>query len=401
MKRLTVRRLSVLLIVCMAVHPLAAQSFIPERDTSATSLFEYATKTPKHNKAFNLDLEMHATFNTLFAGGRFDEAAFRFNQIKLEATGEVNDRLFYWYRQSLNQSNRALELENMPESIEYALIGFRVTDRFTITAGKQPIDFGGFEYDLNPLEIYEYSDMNEYTACYFTGVSFAYQLTDAQEVRLQITDNRLGSMENTYGVLPEGIKKPKAPLYYTANWNSSYFDELLNLRYSFTAGEQAAGKWMYTAWAGQNIAAGALDFYFDVMYMRGALDQLGLLSEMGETEEEETNEPARPAMNTEYLSLVAEMNYRFHPKWNLFVKGAYETASIYKATDFYDKGSYRTSWCYQGGMEFFPMADDNLHIFLAGTGRAYSLSSRADALGASIDNTARLSLGFIYKLPLF
>lgn len=342
---------------------------------------------------------MHATFNTLFDGGRFDKAAFRFNQIKLEATGEASDRLFYWYRQSLNPNNRALKPEDLPESIEYAMIGFRLTDRFSITAGKQAIDLGGFEYDLNPLEIYEYSDMNELTDCYFTGVSLAYQLTDAQELRLQITNNRTGSMEDMYGVLPKGIKKPKAPLYYTANWNSSYFDELLNLRYSLTAGEQAEGKWLYTAWVGQNVMVGEVDFYFDVMYMRGALDQLGLLSEMGEPEDE--TETAHPAMNTEYLSLVAEANYRFHPKWNLFAKGAYETASIYKTTNFYEKGKYRTSWCYQGGMEFFPMADENLHIFLVGTGRAYNLTNRAYALGASIDNTARLSVGFIYKLPIF
>ncbi|EKC73535.1 hypothetical protein LEA_06175, partial [human gut metagenome] len=41
---------------------------------------------------------MHASFNTFFTGYKLDEAAFRFNHIKIEATGEVNDRLFYWYR---------------------------------------------------------------------------------------------------------------------------------------------------------------------------------------------------------------------------------------------------------------------------------------------------------------
>ena len=49
-------------------------------------------------------------------------------------------------------------------------------------------------------------------------------------------------MEDTYGILPAGIEKPRAPLFYTFNWNSSYLDEILNLRYSATAGEQAKGK---------------------------------------------------------------------------------------------------------------------------------------------------------------
>lgn len=137
-------------------------------------------------------------------------------------------------------------------------IGYRLNDKFTITLGKQDAAWGGFEYDLDPYAIYEYSDMNEYMDCYFTGVTLGYQPTPSQELRLQVTDNRIGSMEDTYGILPAGIEKPRAPLFYTFNWNSSYLDEILNLRYSATAGEQAKGKWMYMAWAGHNVCTGRL-----------------------------------------------------------------------------------------------------------------------------------------------
>ena len=37
--------------------------------------------------------------------------------------------------------------------------------------------------------------MNEYMDCYFTGVTLGYQPTPSQELRLQVTDNRIGSME--------------------------------------------------------------------------------------------------------------------------------------------------------------------------------------------------------------
>ena len=398
MKRLTTLWL-VGLFLCSSL--LQAQSFIPERDSSTVSLFEYATKIPKRNKVFNLDLEMHGSFNSFFNGGSLDEAAFRFNNIKLDASGEINDRIFYWYRQNLNQGNEGMDLENLPESIEYALIGYNINDKFTITLGKQDAAWGGFEYDINPFEVYEYSDMNEYMSCWFTGVTLAYQLADYQELRVQVTDNRIGSMEDAYGLLPEGIEKPKAPLFYTFNWNSSYFDEVLNLRYSATAGEQAKGKWMYMAWAGHNVCAGPFDGYFDVMYTRAALDPLGILTELVPAEDEEAGPVC--LQNVEYLSLVAELNYRFHPKWNVFAKGMYETGSLYDGDveAGLTSGKYRTAWGYQAGLEFFPMADDNLHFYLTGTGRSYSLTDRAKELGASIDNTQRLSVGFIYKLPLF
>ncbi|MBS1379237.1 MULTISPECIES: porin [Parabacteroides] len=400
MKRLTAFWLSACFLCTI---PVQAQSFIPERDSSDISLFEYATKIPKRNNVFNLDLEMHASFNTFFTGHKLDEAAFRFNHIKIEATGEVNDRLFYWYRQNLNQGNEGMDLENLPESIEYAMIGYRLNDKFTITLGKQDAAWGGFEYDLDPYAIYEYSDMNEYMDCYFTGVTLGYQPTPSQELRLQVTDNRIGSMEDTYGILPAGIEKPRAPLFYTFNWNSSYLDEILNLRYSATVGEQAKGKWMYMAWAGHNVCTGPFDGYFDVMYTRGSLDPLGILTELVPPSAENEEGPVC-LRNIQYLSLVAEMNYRFHPKWNAFAKGMYETGSVYKAGDEEGElpdGKYRTAWGLQTGIEFYPMADENLHIFLTGTARFYNLTEKAKALCASIENTQRLSVGFIYKLPLY
>ena len=160
---------------------------------------------------------------------------------------------------------------------------------------------------------------------------------------------------------------------------------------------------MYMAWAGHNVCTGPFDGYFDVMYTRGSLDPLGILTELVPPSGENEEGPVC-LRNVQYLSLVAEMNYRFHPKWNAFAKGMYETGSVYKTGDEEGElpnGKYRTAWGLQAGLEFYPMADENLHIFLTGTARSYNLTEKAKALGASIENTQRLSVGFIYKLPLY
>ena len=252
MKRLTVAWLSAFLLSGSALTSYAqTNSPIPERDSSSVSLFEYATKIPKRNKVFNLDLEMHAGFNADFFSGKLDEAAFRFRDVKIDVTGEVNDRLFYWYRQTLNGGYEGQALENLNESIEYAYIGYKLNERFTLTAGKQDVFYGGFEYDENPLLIYEYSDMNEYSLCYLTGIGLGYQPNESQEIRLQVTNSRMGSMEDEYGHLPEGFKKPRVPLFYTLNWNGNFLDELIHLRYSVSAAEQAQGKYMYSVFTGQ------------------------------------------------------------------------------------------------------------------------------------------------------
>ena len=57
MKRLTVAWLSAFLFIGSALTSYAqTNSPIPERDSSSVSLFEYATKIPKRNKVFNLEL---------------------------------------------------------------------------------------------------------------------------------------------------------------------------------------------------------------------------------------------------------------------------------------------------------------------------------------------------------
>lgn len=101
----------------------------------------------------------------------------------------------------------------------------------------------------------------------------------------------MGSMEDEYGRLPEGFKKPRVPLFYTLNWNGNFLDELIHLRYSVSAAEQAQGKYMYSVFTGQNIEAGPVYAYFDVMYSRGKLDPLGLLTELTQPEVAGEEEP--------------------------------------------------------------------------------------------------------------
>lgn len=405
MKRQTVCALATLLSTGF-LSDGKAQNEPAIADSSRISLFERVTRTPKRSQAFNLDLEMHAGFYAHFAASRLDESAFQVKDIKVDITGEVTDRLFYWYRQRLNGAGESQPLENLPESIEYAYIGYRLSGRWTLTAGKQDVFFGGFEYDPNPLEIYEYSDMNEYIPSYLTGVGLAYQATPSQELRVQITNSRMGTMEDDYGRLPDGFSPPKVPLFYTLNWNSSYLGDLVNLRYSASAAEQAEGRYMYAFFAGQSLDAAPWQAYFDVMYTRGALDPLGLLTDLQAPEtsdgEETGNEEPIRLQNAAYLSLVAEAKYRFHSKWQCFAKGTYETASLYRRDGVYEKGRYRTAWGYQGGIEFYPMGDDNLHLFLVASGRTYHLAQRAGALGnLSLESSARLAIGFVYKLPLY
>ena len=91
------------------------------------------------------------------------------------------------------------------------------------------------------------------------------------------------------------------------------------------------------------------------------------------------------AENAEYFSTIANFDYRIHPNWNVYVKGAYETASVYKANGIFEKGLYRTTWNAQACVEYFPMRNRELLIF------AHMLTSDSgfECIGSSYRDRSR------------
>ena len=156
-------------------------------DAGGPALFERVTRLEKKTDAFNLYLNMQGSFNVYFNNGNEEQTSFRMNQLRIEAKGNITDRIYYRYRQRLNRANNAQSLDNLPTSIDYAAVGFHVTDQFSVFAGKQCTAFGGFEFDLNPIEVYQYCDMLEYMSNFLTGVDFSYRLNDRHDFHFQGT----------------------------------------------------------------------------------------------------------------------------------------------------------------------------------------------------------------------
>ena len=89
-------------------------------------------------------------------------------------------------------------------------------------------------------------------------------------------------------------------------------------------------------------------------------------------------------------------------KWNAYVKGAYETASVYKSNGTFEKGRYITEWNAQASVEWLPFTNDKgFKVFLHYIYRGMQLGSRARSLNATVHDVQRISAGVIYELPIF
>lgn len=379
------------------IFPLSAQhlDFQTSPNINAASLYEKITRLEKKTDMFNLYLNMQGSFNVYFSDRDVDGTFFRMNQLRIETMGNITDRIYYRYRQRLNENNKALALDNLPASLDFAAVGIHITPRFSAFFGKQAAAFGGFEYDLNPIEVYQYSLLLEYMHNFLTGLDLAYTPVTGQELRFQITDSRAGSFEDLYGKVPEDIRKAKAPLGYSLNWNGRMLDDKLRTRWSASVFHEAKEKNWYFFALGTEVRSDRFLGFFDFMYSMEDIDRTGIISRISATNGYDTR-----ALDTRYLDLVLHLNYRVIPKLNVFFKGIYETARVEKSNGALEKGKYLTSWGYMGGVEYYPF-EDNLHIFLNYIGRNYEFTDRAKVFGIGNSQPQRVEFGLVYQLHLF
>ena len=382
------KKLLTLLVLALCVIGLNAQE--------EKSLYEQISGVKKKTDKFNLYMNMNGSFDAMFDADGFDQGKFNMRQLRIESKGNVNEWLSYRWRQRLNRPNNGGgNIDNLPTSIDIAGIGIKLGDGFSLFAGKQCAAYGGFEFDANPIEIYEYSDMIEYMSNFMTGINIGYDFLEGQQLNFQVLNSLNGPFTEMYHFTPElmtalNLENTKLPLVYTLNWNGN-FSNIFKTRWSASLMSQAEGKNLYYYVLGNELTLGKFNMYLDFMLSNDDIDRGGIITEMIGLED------GHNVYNTSYMSLVTKLNYRFADKWNVFVKGMYETASVTEETETIEKGKYRTSFGYLGGLEYYPM-ESNLHFFLTYVGRTYKYEARANHDDYS---TNRVSVGFIYQLPMF
>lgn len=390
--------------VLIPIGAMAQQERINDfRTTDERGIIESIAKIEKKTDKFNLYLNMHGEFGMDWDGSDFNEAKFRMKQLRIEAKGNINSWLSYRYRQRLNKGDNPNGYrDNLLNSIDIAGIGINLK-KWSFFLGKQCASYGGIEFDLNPIEIYQYSDMVDYMSNFMSGVNIAYNFTPKQQLQFQVLNAYNGTSQEMYG----NYAKAKIPMVYTLNWNGNFAD-VYKTRWSASIMNETKDEhmWYFALGNDFNISE-KVQAYFDWMYSREGVDRKGIITDIVQPDGWDGTTGYKTA-KTDIMSFILHFNYRFHPAWNIFCKLMAENEGVYKTHQqegdpmhTIEKGRYRTAWGYIGGIEFYPFKDRNLHFFATYVGRSYNYTDLAKAYGSTNYTTNRLSLGFIWQMPVF
>lgn len=330
-------------------------------------------------KKFN----MYFNFQTSLDAERIGEAdlttKFKARQLRLEVRGDLTERIFYRFRHRLNKPNAGASLDNLAKATDLLYAGFRLNEKWSATVGKMCQAWGGYEFDLNPMNIYEYSDFLENMDNFMLGAMITYAPNPNHEFNLQITDVRNSNFADLYATAT--IKESNTPLAYIFNWNGNLLDGLVQTRWGAGLQSEADGYTNTLVMLGTKLNLPKFQMFLDYMMANDQLDRLNYtpLSNNGS---------ATPVKDAKYNSFVLKAEYQPAPEWNIFAQGLYETAnSSLTNNEFKGIG-------YFAGVEYLPFKEQDLRFFLAYIGRSRDTNS------VKVD-TNRVSVGMMYRIKAF
>lgn len=374
-------------------------------DGDIQSIHERITKLEKKNDMFNLYFNYAASFQAEH-NSLSDEWGTKFanKQLRLEIKGNLTDKLYYRLRHRLNKATDAKGEDNFAKATDIMMVGYNFNDKLSISGGKMCQIWGGFEFDENPMYIYQYSDMVDYMDNFMAGVTVSYKPIPTQEIAVEISNSYNGKFADEYGDEAvvvnndeaQALQKSKNPLTYIINWNGSFFDGKLNTRWAWGLQTQAKGKYSRMLTLGQQLNLPKFQWYFDYMGAFDDLDRLKIATNELRDAFVGGDAPGNVYLGkVHYNSFITKANWQFAPSWNLMLKGMYETASVTKMEQF---KNYRKSFGYMGSIEYYPAKQQDFRLFLAYVGRKYDYSTKC---GLKDYNTDRIELGFMYRIKAY
>lgn len=397
-------------------------------DGDIKSLYSKITNIEKKQKALNFYVNFAESFQTEHSS-KTDEWTSRFynKNLRIEMTGWLTDNLYYRFRHRLNKTDAPMGEDNFAKATDYMMVGWKFNDTWSIQGGKKCQALGSFEFDENPMFIYQFSDMEDNVDSSKGALNLLYNPSKTQQFSAEVSNTYNGKLADEFGENAkvttgrpgngrtaggqkldiETLEKSNNPLTYSIGWNGKFFDNRLQTRWSYSLRTQAKGKYSRFFRLGQKLNLNKLQWYVDYNNTYDDLDRMKIASKevvdeminSTYTQDEINNQDFSNLYlsKVRYQGFVSKMNWQFAKDWNLMLKGMWETASATKNEAF---KNYRTAYGYIGSLEYYPARKQkqDLRIFLAYVGRKYDYSKKS---GLQDYNTDRIELGIMYRLKAY
>ena len=217
-------------------------------------------------------------------------SSFQGKHLNFILEGVLTPKLTYSYRQRINIANINFS-QTFFQATDWLHLDWHFADRFYVSAGKEVIAIGAWEYDVAPIDMYYCSEFYNNINCFEIGASLHYA-DENNHLQLQLCNSPY-------------VDKPLQNLYaVNLMWTGNF--RWFNTIYSTNLIGYEPDKFMHYIVLGHKFSFDHWYCYVDVMN-RTALDDYSLFKD---------------------YSVMAECKWLVSPQWALFAKGGYDENSI-------------------------------------------------------------------------
>lgn len=291
------------------------------------SFMAYAQK----GEITRLDFEVRADYMQEYQHNEKIDAqsGFKGKYINLRLDGKINDSFSYSFRQRLI---KPISDASYFDATDWATLTYS-NRNWSISAGKQVVGIGGYEYDYIPIDVYFGSEFWNTIACYQFGASATYSLDNGKDSFL------IQFCESPFRRNALNIER-KEMFAYNFMWMGSR--DIFQSLYSINVIEYLPGRFINYIAAGNQFRFSNLEIRIDAMHRALCSD-----FEIGKN-----------------MSFIGEIYWNPIDRLNVFAKFSYDfnhsdkegDLCILPGTDITRIG---------GGIEYFPIKDSKsvrLHL---------------------------------------
>jgi len=388
----------ILIVLLIAAFAFRANAQLAQADTAVN--YRSIIPEDKQKRLSNIDFiaNMQFAFRNDFYNQEYLGSKFKMEQFRLEIRGWVTEKIYFRFRHRYTSPFEPQTMDKIIKGVDMAYLTFKLgnRDKWELTAGKFCVDWGGIEFDLNPIDIYEYSDIIEQADNFLSGVGIKYFVNKVNYIGFQLYNSRTQTYEEIYGadsvIHGAGIQPSKAPLGGVLTWRGSLWNGKVTTLWSYSITNEASEIYKYYFAIGQQLHLKNFTFAYDFKHSNEDLDRTGVISH-----EIPRGEYGYVLRDTRYFSNWIQADWQFVPKWHICFVGYIDQAD-WQGTEDPDKTTdrIRTTYGYIPTLEYYPWDDFNVKFFVGYVGRVYRYSDYAKAkIGALDHSSGWLTIGFI------
>lgn len=389
----------------MAFFPITAigQANQMKKQTNEGNGVKLDSVTPlipvsKQSLLKNVDVIFNSrmAYNSYFTDGNHDISHFNVDQLRFEIKGKIHDKVYFRFRNRYTREPVPGNLDNISRAVDLAFLRIDLSPSTNFTIGKLCADWGGYEFDFNPIDILTYNDVIEYADNFLVGAGISHSLEGGNHsFSFQVLNSRTKTYEEQYGTTaPPDINPSEFPLAAVANWRGKFFGGKFETTYSYSFFNEAQGAHMnYIALGNKFVPNDKLVIYYDFQYRNEGLDRLGIVSSII------SSEYPYAAQKVIYLENWIRAEYLVSPKINLLLTVMNSNHGWKDNPDPNAPSKLSTSYGLIPTVQYMPFKDLNLKFYLAYTARKYNYTSYAEStFGVQDYTTGLLAVGFVAPL---